>query len=206
MSNFSVGPFGSPDPSLNLRVSDVQRDRVVDFLQRAFADGRIDRMEFDRRLDAALSATVRADLDAAYKGVPGPTLAADAVATPASRQPTQAGNASSGLTHWLSIPFPIVAGGVSYLSSPTNSSRRVEAAKSVNFNLTWIGLVIALGVVGQWVSLVHPVTALAALIWFFGNLIAGFRAANGDDAPMPLSRFINVQVLNPGKGPRQIGR
>jgi DUF1707 SHOCT-like domain len=48
----------SADPSRSpaLRASDADRDRVIDVLRAAVADGRLDPAEFDERLDGALAA------------------------------------------------------------------------------------------------------------------------------------------------------
>ena len=48
----------SADPSSSpaLRASDADRDRVIELLRAAVADGRLDPAEFDQRLDAALAA------------------------------------------------------------------------------------------------------------------------------------------------------
>src|SRR6202034_4245131 len=48
----------SADPSSSpaLRASDADRDRVIEVLRAAVADGRLDPAEFDERLDAALAA------------------------------------------------------------------------------------------------------------------------------------------------------
>src|ERR1700685_472317 len=48
----------SADPSRSpaLRASDADRDRVIELLRAALADGRLDAAEFDERLDAALAA------------------------------------------------------------------------------------------------------------------------------------------------------
>ncbi|SEH04029.1 protein of unknown function [Nonomuraea solani] len=45
-----------PADSPALRASDEQRDRVIDLLRAAVADGRLDPVEFNERLDAALAA------------------------------------------------------------------------------------------------------------------------------------------------------
>ncbi|MEV4020430.1 DUF1707 domain-containing protein [Nonomuraea angiospora] len=45
-----------PPSSPALRASDADRDRVIDLLRVAVADGRLDPVEFDERLDAALAA------------------------------------------------------------------------------------------------------------------------------------------------------
>jgi hypothetical protein len=47
----SADPSSSPAP----RASDADRDRVIELLHAAVADGRFDPAEFDERLGAALS-------------------------------------------------------------------------------------------------------------------------------------------------------
>jgi len=44
-----------PSSSPMLRASDADRDRVIELLHAAVADGRFDPAEFDERLGAALS-------------------------------------------------------------------------------------------------------------------------------------------------------
>ena len=67
----------SADPSSSpaLRASDGDRDRVIELLRAAVADGRLDPAEFDQRLDAALAART---IDALTP------LTADLIAAPGS--------------------------------------------------------------------------------------------------------------------------
>ena len=67
----------SADPSSSpaLRASDADRDRVIELLRAAVADGRLDPAEFDERLDAALAART---IDALAP------LTADLIAAPGS--------------------------------------------------------------------------------------------------------------------------
>jgi Domain of unknown function (DUF1707) len=67
----------SADPSSSpaLRASDADRDRVIEVLRAAVADGRLDPAEFDERLDAALAART---IDALAP------LTADLIAAPGS--------------------------------------------------------------------------------------------------------------------------
>jgi Domain of unknown function (DUF1707) len=64
-----------PPSSPSLRASDADRDRVVELLRAAVADGRLDQAEFDERLDAALTART---IDALAP------LTADLIAAPGS--------------------------------------------------------------------------------------------------------------------------
>ena len=63
-----------PPSSPVLRASDADRDRVIELLRAAIADGRLDPVEFDERLDAALAARTidaLAPLTADLTAVPG---------------------------------------------------------------------------------------------------------------------------------------
>jgi Domain of unknown function (DUF1707) len=64
-----------PPSSPPLRASDADRDRVIEVLRAAVADGRLDPAEFDERLDAALAART---IDALAP------LTADLIAAPGS--------------------------------------------------------------------------------------------------------------------------
>jgi len=75
-----------PPSSPSLRASDADRDRVIELLRAAVADGRLDQAEFDERLDAALAArTIEAltPLTADLIAAPG------ALALPLARTPAE---------------------------------------------------------------------------------------------------------------------
>jgi len=75
-----------PPSSPSLRASDADRDRVIELLRAAVADGRLDQAEFDERLDAALAArTIGAltPLTADLIAAPG------ALALPLARTPAE---------------------------------------------------------------------------------------------------------------------
>ena len=61
----SIRPDGDPEPGQPpaIRASDQDRDAVVQRLQQAFAERRLDDDEFDERMRAALTARTSADLD-----------------------------------------------------------------------------------------------------------------------------------------------
>ncbi len=81
---FYPGPSGRPGPDESgLRVSDADRNEVAEKLSRHFADGRLDQAEFKARLDRAMGAVTRRDLDGLFGDLP--RLAADA-APPAPRR------------------------------------------------------------------------------------------------------------------------
>jgi hypothetical protein len=71
------GPVAGPGTDLAeagrgpaLRASDRDRDAVLQRVQQAFAEGRLDDAEFDERMRAALTARTHADLDALLADLP----------------------------------------------------------------------------------------------------------------------------------------
>ena len=54
----------------HLRVSDAERQQVVDRLSEHFAQGRLDQAEFDERSTQAMSAKTRADLSGLFDDLP----------------------------------------------------------------------------------------------------------------------------------------
>jgi hypothetical protein len=65
-SRLSRGPYSDQ----HVRVSDAERQAVVDRLAGHFGDGRLDHAEFDERVGRAMSATTRADLDGLLDDLP----------------------------------------------------------------------------------------------------------------------------------------
>jgi len=62
--------------TLSMRVGDADRAEVADLLARHYSDGRLDRAEFDQRLDQAMRARTRADLLAVVTDLPDPAIRA----------------------------------------------------------------------------------------------------------------------------------
>jgi Domain of unknown function (DUF1707) len=63
------------------RASDRERDAVLQRIQQAFAEGRLDDAEFDERMRAALTARTHGDLDALLTDLPAAAAPATAPAT-----------------------------------------------------------------------------------------------------------------------------
>ncbi len=66
-------PTGRRDPhahDASMRASDDERNAVADKLSRHYAEGRLDESEFKTRLDAAMSATTRGDLNGLFHDLP----------------------------------------------------------------------------------------------------------------------------------------
>ena len=66
-------PTSALHSARNLRVSDAEREHVVGLLQRATGAGLLDLDEFTRRVDTALAARTRAELNVVLLDLPGMT-------------------------------------------------------------------------------------------------------------------------------------
>ena len=65
----SSGQRPTPDP--NIRVSHAERTEVADRLSKHYGDRRLDEEEFNERLDRAMKAKTRGDLDGLFDDLPG---------------------------------------------------------------------------------------------------------------------------------------
>jgi hypothetical protein len=75
------------DRSLAVRASDQERDVVLQRVQQAFAEGRLDDGEFDERMRAALTARTRAELDVLLADLPAEQAESSTAPAAAGRGP-----------------------------------------------------------------------------------------------------------------------
>lgn len=133
---------GGPTTEGRLRVGDGERTAVAERLADHYADGRLDRLEFDDRLERALSAKTRADLDGLLAGLPG------AVPGPVPAIPDRTG---SGVT----------------ASRPGGPLRRRGARRSPPV-VVLVLIVLIAAAAGQEIlraAPLWPVIVLAAILW-----------------------------------------
>lgn len=62
--------YRAPSNDAHLRVSDAERSETADRLSKHFGDGRLDETEFQERLERAMHAKTRADLDGLFDDLP----------------------------------------------------------------------------------------------------------------------------------------
>jgi hypothetical protein len=67
-SRWARGSTSSADPQM--RISDAERAEVADRLSKHYSDGRLDQAEFNERLDRAMNAKTRADLNGLFADLP----------------------------------------------------------------------------------------------------------------------------------------
>jgi hypothetical protein len=67
-SRWARGSASSANPQM--RISDADRAEVADRLSKHYSDGRLDQAEFNERLDRAMKAKTRADLNGLFADLP----------------------------------------------------------------------------------------------------------------------------------------
>jgi hypothetical protein len=101
--------YGSTSFDDTLRASDAERNEVADRLSRHFADGRLDQSEFKARLDTAMSATTRNELNGLFHDLPH--VSVEPVAAPPRRH-------RRFLPLWVMVALLIVAASVTATTWP----------------------------------------------------------------------------------------
>jgi uncharacterized Tic20 family protein len=159
-----------PVAPATLRVSHAEREPVVDRLQQAYAEGRLDKAELDMRLHLAMTAKIRADLDAVLVDLePRPA--------PARRLPAELGDPTAeqrllaALAHMLGI-VTLFIGPLIMLCTRARRSPyvRQHIVTALNFQLTLlIVTIVTFGLGGIVYAVAWIVAAVAALLALAGS-------------------------------------
>jgi uncharacterized Tic20 family protein len=189
MTPAPASPYAS---AAALRVSDAERDKAVEMLQAAFAEGRIDHAELDHRIEGALAAVNRSDLSTALRGLPLGYAGAPNATRPVA--PAHTGPAPTGderaialAAHWLGF-ISFFLGPALVASSRGKTSRfvRQQAMEAVNFQVTFLGANVVLGIAS---AFTFGIAALLFVplwfIWFILMGIGGLSAAAGNRFTYP---------------------
>ncbi|GAA4191171.1 hypothetical protein GCM10022252_30630 [Streptosporangium oxazolinicum] len=184
-------PAAGPQPGhAGLRVSDQDRERVVEHVQTAYAEGRFDKAEFDDRLERAMTARVHGDLvpimnelygrhparSVPYPPVAGRVAYGHRVST-GGRGETGAERLGAVASHLLPlVGLPVVGPAVVMLTAGRTSPYvRAHSVEALNFQLTMLAATIVLAI--TFIGFV-----LIPLLWIGGVVLSvvGAVAAAGD--------------------------
>jgi uncharacterized Tic20 family protein len=157
-----------PVPASALRVSDAEREPVVERLQQAYAEGRLDDTQLDLRLHRAMTAKTRGDLGTILSDLdpparlPGPPVTAD----PAAEE-----RVFAALAHVLGI-VTLFVGPLVMMCTRANRSSYVRGhiVSALNFQLTLLILTaVTLGVGALAYTVAWAVAGVAALLALAGT-------------------------------------
>ncbi|MEV5407338.1 DUF1707 and DUF4870 domain-containing protein [Thermopolyspora sp. NPDC052614] len=186
----SRGVGGPPAPHPRLRVSNQDRDQVIEQLKAAFAEGRLDKDEMDERLDRAMNARTYGELapitwdlhPAAYAPGPAPApRSASSYAPPYVGAPDGSERLGAAAAHLLPLFGLVIIGPLLMLLTMGRTSPYVRrhAVEALNFHITLVGasIVLPLTIIG--VALIPVIWVAAVVLSIVGGLSAlgdgGFR-------------------------------
>ncbi|GIH90406.1 DUF1707 and DUF4870 domain-containing protein [Planobispora siamensis] len=192
-----VPAAGPRHPYAHLRVSNQDREHVVEHVKAAYAQGRLDEVEFDDRLERAMTAKVHGDLMPIMHELYGSRPAMPApypfgqtggVAAPGhqcARADSSGDRVGAAAAHLLPLTGLVVLGPLIMLLAAGNTSPyiRRHAVEALNFQLTLIGasVLLAITVVG---------VVLLPVMWIAGvvlSIVGGVASLGGGDFRYPLT-------------------
>jgi uncharacterized Tic20 family protein len=176
-----------------LLVTPAQRDRAVEILQEMYADGRLTHFEFDSRLELALKARTRSELNGSFDGLlarPVPTYAPAAFTRPAPLQTYEGkGRGMGTIAHWLGYPtFFVGPALIVATAGKDNPVIRKHAVEAVNFQISALAVFTLLGIVtGVTNGFTGFLFPIVGLVWFVLTGIGGLAAMLGSDFRYPFT-------------------
>ena len=191
----SASSFGPRPEHAGLRVSNQDREQVVEHVKAAYAEGRLDRIDFDDRLERAMTAHVHADLmtimDELYGSrppVPAPYPFTAGLTMPGGqgvRASTGGDRLGAAAAHLLPLTGLLVIGPLIMMlaAGKTSPYIRRHAVEALNFQLTLLGatVVLAITLVG---FVLMPVLWIGAAVL---SVVGGLAALGEGDFRYPFT-------------------
>ncbi|WP_158600622.1 DUF1707 and DUF4870 domain-containing protein [Tessaracoccus antarcticus] len=195
-----------PDPTLGNQVTDVQRDRAVEYLSNAYASGAIDADTFEDRMATALTSSTRAELNSSLRGIARVATPAGQFAAPVVRPQVvnNVENIGAGFTHLSGFIFPFFLGPVIVKAVARPGSRLwLEAGRALSFQLTAITTALVLGTVVAVLNIGGPLLFLGVIGWLITTTLLAVRAFQGLNSTAAIEKLL---PFKPPREDRQIGR
>jgi len=147
----------------SLRVGDADRNHAVDSLNTAYADGRLDLDELERRRDGALQALTYAELNRLTVDIPGASVVRFRPGGRVSPKPSRRAVAciTLGFAGWLG---PNLFAWIPAIVLGHRARREIRRDGGAGHDLTTIGLAVA------YVGLAFEIIAVAVLIAILGRV------------------------------------
>lgn len=166
-------------PPPDLRVSDGEREPVVDKLRQAFVEGRLGKDEFDQRLTLALTARTHADLAPVLAGLPLPGPPGDGPLAPRDSPPAADERTAAALAHLLGAVTSFVGPLIMVVAARNGRTgfSRAQAVEALNFQLSL--LIITMVTLG--------IGSLFYLVAWIFSIVAAVNAGSGQPFRYPLT-------------------
>ncbi|MBA9004331.1 DUF1707 and DUF4870 domain-containing protein [Thermomonospora cellulosilytica] len=155
---------------VGLRVSDSEREPVLELLKEAYAEGRLEHDEFEMRMHLAMTAKTRADLAAVASDLGRPGLQA-LPGKAVEQAPDGEDRMWAALAHGSGVaPLIVPALVIMLLGGQRSAYVRRQAAEAVNFQLTLLLVtIVTFGLGGVLYAVTWIVAAIAAVFALGGQ-------------------------------------
>ncbi|MDO5067042.1 MAG: DUF1707 domain-containing protein [Propionibacteriaceae bacterium] len=184
------------DPMLSAHITDVQRDRAVEYLQRAYAAAEISDEMFEQRLGLALTATTRAELNASLRGLArvAPSMLVSG-STGGSQPANGMNNVLAGIVHLGTLPSFFVLPAIAKGAASPGSRISLEASRAMCFQfsaLIYGAVAIFLTVMG-----IAPAALLFVgfVSWALMTLWLAIRAFNGEHSTKAIEKLMLMRPV-----------
>lgn len=187
---------GMTDPMLSTLITDVQRDRAVEYLQRAYAANVISDEVFEERLGMALTATTRAELNESLRGLARVASAMLTQAPTVQSTPFDGmRNVVAGFVHLGTLPSCFIIPAVAKALTPNGSRISLEASRAMCFQFSAVvygGIAILLTIMG-----VTPPALLVVgfVAWGLMTLWLTIRAFNGERSTELIEKLMLMRPI-----------
>ncbi|TDC86854.1 DUF1707 and DUF4870 domain-containing protein [Nonomuraea deserti] len=179
MAGVPTTPGPGQVPPAQLRVTNQDREHVVEHVKAAYAEGRFDKLEFDDRLERAMTARTHGDLMPIMTEIYGTQVVPKLASPPAAearheRAPESNERLGAAIGHMvLLLGVPIVAPLILLLTGgKTSPYIRRQALEALNFQITLVGASILLPFTIIGVVLVPIIWVVAVVLAIVGGVSA----------------------------------
>lgn len=157
-------------PPPDLRVSDGEREPIVERLRQAFVEGRLGKDEFDQRLTLALTARTHADIAPVLAGLPVPE-APEGNPPSVDERPAADERTAAAFAHLLGGATSFVGPLIMVVAAKNGRTgfSRAQAVEALNFQLSLLMITIVTLGIGS---------LLYAVAWIF-SIVAAVNAGSG---------------------------
>lgn len=173
------------DPAAQSFVTDAQRDLAVKQLSRSYGEGAINEAELDRRLEMALEARTRVQLNQSLAGLvhirPSSSTPLPAMPPRMSREPvgTSGENLGAGLVHLSGFAGFFFIPAIVKAASVPGSRLWWEASRAMGLQLSTVvygSLVFAAALLLPFSGLWWTIFSMGCVAWFLLTIVGSARA------------------------------
>lgn len=192
------------DPAAQYLVTDAQRDLAIQQLSRSYGEGSIDEAELDRRLEMALRARNRSELNQSLAGLVRVRTGGVALPPMPARLPrpglepagTSSENVGAGLVHLSGFFGFFLVPAIVKAASVRGSRVWWEASRALGLQLSTLvygTLVFAAAVLLPFSGLWWTIFSAGCVAWFLLTIVGSARAFSGQRSFEGLERFMVVK-------------